>query len=636
MMSKQTPRSAVPKVREVNRDLRGAIGVAAFCSIVFCIPISEGLSRGFNQTWMPWATYLALLVACGGAIAALTQAGLDAMQTERVMGRRLSAERFSRRSLAMNLAGMAAGMAAGIADAPVLCVLVLCVVMAALTARYTNRQQGIRFGWVMPLLGFGAGIGRDLDFRQSMILAIGLLVVSGIGMALAFLITRHPKVQSETSVELRGHGAPLMASPAHLLARAGNDFVWGLADRHTLALGPSRSGKTSGVVIPNACSWRAGSLVAVSTKQDVLYAALPTREQLGDVYLLDVLNVVSEVMLSENVRRVRWTPLRGCANWSTARARAAAMMGAGRKADTTDASHWATQGEHVLAPVFHAAALQKVQMRQVMNWLATAESLRIPLSILREHEASEAAAQLYGVISQDPRPRDSTISTVATAMHSYAGTVLEEASQATEDDWDPKTFINGANTLCIVAPLDSEIDDPAPIVVGVLAELYSAIRAQSDANGGRLTIPSLWILDEVAHISPLPRLPQWMAESAGRGLSMILGVQDMAQLEARWGRRDAATMWSNMSNKVVFPGISNTETLQQLETLAGKHWIEQESRSSGSSFGSGHSMTSTRTRSQIEVPRWPAASIYGLAPGSCLVFRPDMAEPLYAGQARMV
>lgn len=495
------------------------------------------------------------------------------------------------------------------------------------------------------------------------------------------------------------HKGQRTSGTGHILARDGRHVVRGSADSHTLAIGPSRSGKTSSVIIPNVIAWDRGSVVAVSTKQDVLLAAGAAAAARGDVYVLDVLGVVPDGALPPGARRIRWSPLRGCSSWSVARARAGAMMGATRRADVTDAAHWATQGERMLAPVLHAAALEGLSLGTVMGWVRSADSLRAPLALLQGYGADEAAGMLDGIVRQDPKPRDSIIATVATALHPYAGRVLEEADAAmdlvgrsgpekgrvqerasvdsfwrgeggfgdvgardaacgaswsdgesfplvnqrsehfgprnaaagTDASWDPYTFLNGRNTLFIIAPLDSEVEDPAPIVVGILAELYGAIRTVSDAMGGRLPYQAVWVLDEVASISPLPRLPAWLAESAGRGLTMILGTQDFAQLAERWGRQAAASMWSNLTSKVVFPGVANPETLHQLEALGGKTWVSRESRTDSR----GHRQRSrSTTTGWHEVPRWPAQRVYSVPSGRCLVFRPDLPEPRLLRQAR--
>jgi type IV secretion system protein VirD4 len=622
-----------PTSRSEHRaEVQGLLSFTSLLgSAILVRPLALRLGGAGTLAWAVWAS---LMLASIGVYAA--GAGLFAALGQRAQepGVVPAAPHPAVRTLSLSLAGLVVGLVLGVADAPVsICLGVGCAVVA-LWVRYADGRRALRLGWISSTWGVLDGALLETPMPG----AGPLVAVAGVGtVVVAAVLWALSRPRQTPQVHLLGVPVPpAWPNASHVLAacpRGG--LLFGLPDKHTLALGPTGSGKTTSVVEPNALSWSAGSLVVASTKQDVLRASVGHRRQLGgELWLLDVLCVLDDAALPPGVRRLRWTPLRGCADWSVARARAAAMMGATRREGLTDATHWTTQGERMLAPVLHAAALGGRTMRQVVSWAATAASLKAPLAILNERDAAEAADQLSGVLSQDPRPRDSIIATVATALHPYAGRVLDEAAEATDGDWDPATFVQGPNTLYVIAPLDSEVDDPAPIVVGVLSELYGAIRAESDRCGGRLPLPALWILDEVANISPLPQLPKWISEAGGRGLSFILGVQDLSQLQERWGRRGADSMWSNLTAKLVLPGVSDPDTLRRFETLAGETWVEQVSRSSGSSFGGGGTLTSNRTISHSRQPRWPAASIYGLSAGWCLVFRPDYAEPALSWQAR--
>lgn len=505
----------------------------------------------------------------------------------------------------------------------------------ALWWRYDRLERALLFGWI-PALWAGLAVQLwttaahpdplSYVFFAGLATVVGLILAGQLLRLRPWLADRLPHGRNQMLRIAEGGPralATLYPQGGHILARGAQSrgLVVGRPDTHTLVVGPTRAGKSSSEVIPNVMAWTAGAVVAVSTKPDVLDAAGPTRATLGQVSVLDVLGTLDRRRLPTAVQRVRWTPLRGCTDWNTARARARALLGPARTTPSvTEAGHWATQGELLLAPLLHAAAACGLTLREVTTW-ATAGSpaqLEEALGLLHELDAREAHAQLRGVLHQEPRHRSSVISTVTTALHPYSGHILDEAAMAKDSDWDPDAFLAGTNTLLVIAPVDSEVDTPAPIVVGVLSELYSAVRRISDAAGGRLPHPSLWALDEVAGICPLPALPQWMAEAAGRGLSFLLGVQDYAQLAARWGKDGATAMWSNATNKVVFPGISNPDTLRQLELLGGTQWLLQV----------------TTSTSQQQLPRWTADTLYAMPATSCLVVRPDWPHPSLQPQSR--
>ena len=178
----------------------------------------------------------------------------------------------------------------------------------------------------------------------------------------------------------------------HILARGegGRGLVVGRPGAHTLALGPPSSrDPTSSLFIPNVMAWTSGAVVAVTRDAAVLDAAGPLRARLGQVHVLDVLGLLEGRRLPAAVHRVRWTPLRGCGDWSTARARAAALLGPARTtASVGEAGHWATQGERLLAPLLHAAAGCGLGLREVTSWVANPDQLEEVLGLLHELEAT--------------------------------------------------------------------------------------------------------------------------------------------------------------------------------------------------------------------------------------------------------
>jgi type IV secretory pathway TraG/TraD family ATPase VirD4 len=157
----------------------------------------------------------------------------------------------------------------------------------------------------------------------------------------------------------------------------------------------------------------------------------------------------------------------------------------------------------------------------------------------------------------------------------------------------------------------------APLVVGLVEEIRAEALKVSTATGA-LSLALLLALDEVATICPLPSLPQIAAEGGGRNVVLLAVLQDLSQAAARWGREVADGLLTLAGAKLILPGLADVETLQRLETLAGKHWVEQVSRSesrTGILWGDG---TWGTYRSQMEQPQRPAASIRQMPSGSGL------------------
>jgi type IV secretion system protein VirD4 len=132
-------------------------------------------------------------------------------------------------------------------------------------------------------------------------------------------------------------------------------------------------------------------------------------------------------------------------------------------------------------------------------------------------------------------------------------------------------------------------------------------------------------LDEIANTTPVP-LDLWSADSRGWGITVCAVAQDLAQLESRWGRTRAQTIFSNLPTKVVLPGVANNADLDLLAYLAGHRRVRQTSE--GASEGSGSRSRSTHRSWALEpvvtghmiygLPRWHAY-VLGLGPRAVVV-----------------
>jgi type IV secretory pathway TraG/TraD family ATPase VirD4 len=133
------------------------------------------------------------------------------------------------------------------------------------------------------------------------------------------------------------------------LARSGEPR-FGRGERATLLLGPPRSGKTSGVIIPAVLA-HTGPVVSTSTKPDVARATRPIRARGGQMWLFDPTGAIRATGDEE----LRWSPITASQSWDGALLIARAMcsnIGTG----TTDRSYWASRAQALLAPLLHAAA----------------------------------------------------------------------------------------------------------------------------------------------------------------------------------------------------------------------------------------------------------------------------------------
>jgi type IV secretion system protein VirD4 len=398
-----------------------------------------------------------------------------------------------------------------------------------------------------------------------------------------------------------------------LLGYKGRAWVSAPRQVGALVIGPPRSGKTSGVIIPNVMSWT-GPVVVTSTRRDVLDACQGIRTQRGTVWCFDPVGTVVSA-LPPHVHRLDWSPLRGATNSDTALARARALL-AGSVEGTEGRDHWRARGAQLLGALFHAAALAGLPMSAVVEWVH-AGRLDAAGRIVEQREATKAASVLRGLENTPDRERGSIWSAVAGCLSSFDDTtVLASADRASFCPFLVSEFLAAPDCVFIVAPSDDSIP-LAPLVVGLVEEIRTAALRVSN-RAGALDLPLLLALDEIATICPLPSLPQIAAEGGGRNILLLAALQDLSQAAARWGKEVADGLLTLAGAKLILPGVADVDTLQRIETLAGKYLMQQVSRSETSSGWTGGGWSWGTYHSEMEMPSLPAAAVRMQSPMSAV------------------
>ena len=361
--------------------------------------------------------------------------------------------------------------------------------------------------------------------------------------------------------ELAGGPPPSQAAVYLGVSRAG-DTRRSRVGRAVLVIGPSQSGKTTGVIIPTLLDYP-GPVVSTSTKPDVLRATMAPRAEFGRVWQFDPTGHAQDI---DRVQTLRWSPLSCSQDWDGALLMARAMVdGSGAGVGTTDGTHWTKRAQALLAAILHAAAITDVPMRTVIGWV-TSHDIDAPLNRLRDHtEVPLALDVLSGIANTEARERSSIFSAAADALDAYTSQGALEAAE--NQNFEASQFVASGDTVYIHAPAESQ-RMAAPLVCGLLAEIRRATYRAHAA--GHLAGRVLFALDEVANVAPIAELPQIASEGGGQGLLLLAVLQDLSQARARWGTV-ADGFLTLFGTKLVFPGVADQRTLETISTALGEY-----------------------------------------------------------------
>jgi type IV secretory pathway TraG/TraD family ATPase VirD4 len=247
-----------------------------------------------------------------------------------------------------------------------------------------------------------------------------------------------------------------------------------------------------------------------------------------------------------------------------------AMVGATRPDGDVESRHWTERASALLAPLFHAAALEGAPMREVVAWVDRREASPA-VCILARRDCELAGDVLAGIKRTEARELSGIWSTASSVLSAYR---TEAALASTERaPFDAAAFVRSGSTLYVCATGRRQ-GHAAPLVAGLVDDVRSAAYAR------RLEVPVLLALDELANIAPLRDLPALVSEGGSQGLVTLACLQDLSQARARWGVQ-ADGFLSLFGTKLLMPGIGDVRTLEAVSALCGEHDVPVRSTSGG-------------------------------------------------------
>ena len=393
-----------------------------------------------------------------------------------------------------------------------------------------------------------------------------------------------------------------------------------------VVVGPTQSGKTTSLAVPAILGWR-GPVVAASVKGDLLRHTRGTRARLGRVWCIDP-------TASSGAPGDGWSPLSGCGQWREACRMAADLCDAAKADGTTaDGEFWYATAAKLLAPLLLAAALDRRSMADVVCWVDTQEVGEVA-GILEAAVAPEALDAARATWCRDERTRSSVYTTAETVLAPFAHAPPGLSSGV---PFEPRLLLGGAHTLYLCAPAHDQ-RRLRGYFSALTQQVLSHAFASATRSGRPLDPPLLVVLDEAAHIAPLPELDGLAATCASHGIQIVTVWQDLAQVRGRYGAR-AATVLNNHRAKLFLPGIADPDTLEYASRLIGDEEVSHPSVTRDPAGRRSTTLTTTSRRllppEELRcLPRGRAVLVYGTLPPARLELRPWWVQGRRRGSGR--
>ena len=407
-----------------------------------------------------------------------------------------------------------------------------------------------------------------------------------------------------------------------VLGRSGRALLATEARHSVLVVGPTQSGKTSGLAIPAILEWE-GPVVATSVKGDLAALTAPWRARRGRCWVFDPTRTAGAGAPSP------WSPLSESATWSGAQRMASWLVEATpARGGLSDAAFWYSAAAKLLAPLLLAAQVGGAAMADVVRWNNRAD-FDEPAELLGGAGEAEAGVALFACAERDERIRSSVATTLETVLAPFEDPVVAESTEASVVD--PASLVQRGGTLYLCGPSYEQAR-----LQGLFAALVSAVVAAAveaaNRSGRALEPPLLLVLDEAANVAPLRDLDTLAATGAGLGIQLVTICQDLSQFTTRYGEDRARTIANNHRAKLVLSGVADLATLDLVSGLAGEHAVREETLTADLRDGRRTRSSAVAYRRLVpadELRRTPPGEgvlIYGHLPAARLRLRPWFAE----------
>ncbi|MFD6417432.1 type VI secretion protein [Streptomyces sp. NPDC060194] len=315
-----------------------------------------------------------------------------------------------------------------------------------------------------------------------------------------------------------------------------------------LSYGPPAARRTTAL---RAIADAPGAVLVLTSDPALWEESRSARAKLGPVHVYDPTHRTDAAV------RLHWSPTADCEDRWTAAARAHALLAPVRPGARRDAAT-ADTAETLLRSWLHAAALDGRPVKHVHRW-AQGTQPQEPVTILRTHAdaAAGAAGELESALTSHDERRSTATALVAHALAAHASLHIREACTANRaDTLALASFVPETGTLYVVG---EPVEDPRahPGAVPLLTALTASVvehgrRMAARSTDGRLDLPLTLVLDDVAAVAPIPRLPE-LLRTSGRPyeLPTYALMRSQEQARSRWPN---SSQWTDTLPGTAHPG----------------------------------------------------------------------------------
>ncbi|MDX0852492.1 type IV secretion system DNA-binding domain-containing protein [Sinorhizobium medicae] len=357
----------------------------------------------------------------------------------------------------------------------------------------------------------------------------------------------------------------------HIFGRVGRNILHTQDDRHHLIIGPTRSGKGAGYVIPNALMHE-GSMIVTDLKGEVFKATAGYRRQIGSQVFLfapgsEKTNSYNPLDFIRPERGNRTTDIQNIASILVP------------ENTESENSVWQATAQQVLAGAISYITespfyKDRRNLAEVNSFFNSGVELQALMKYIKEKEpylSKFTVESFNSYIALSERAAASALLDIQKAMRPFKNERIVAATSVT--DMDLRAMKRRPISIYL-APNITDITLLRPLLTLFVQQVMDILTLEHDPN----SLPVYFLLDEFRQLKRMDEIMTKLPYVAGYNIKLAFIIQDLKNLDEIYGETSRHSLLGNCGYQLVL-GANDQATAEYASRALGKRTIRYQSES---------------------------------------------------------
>lgn len=359
--------------------------------------------------------------------------------------------------------------------------------------------------------------------------------------------------------------------PGHIFGRIGRNILRRADDRHHLIIGPTRSGKGVGYVIPNALMF-SGSMIVTDLKGEIFELTAGYRKTRGNRIFL----------FSPGSKQThRWNPLDFVRNDRGSRTIDIQNIAAILIPETTGSENavWQATAQQMIAGVISYVLESPLyrnrrNLGEVNDFFNSGVDLQVLMKLIKENEPGLSKFTIdsfNAYISLNERAARSALLDIQKALAPFRNERVTAATAVTDMDL---ASLQLRPITIYLAPNISDMTILRPLLTLFVQQVMDLLTREHNANA----LPVYFLLDEFRQLKKMDEILNKLPYVAGYKVKIAFIIQDLKNLDEIYGETARHSLLGNCGLQLIL-GANDQATAEYASRALGKRTIRYQSES---------------------------------------------------------